>query len=135
MSVQPPTYSGQFDGPVPLSPPQAQTREQHRLPDTDPAVSDPTASNFADTDPAVSDPTASNFAKIVRWHPAINYFGYLADRIMPMSLSPDERFLQFARDHPRWFKWAVFFDAAVTAIAVAFTFVLLGYAAYKTLLQ
>ena len=120
MSIQPPTYSGQFDGPVPLSPPQAQTREQHRLPDTDPAV---------------SDPTASNFAKIVRWHPAINYFGYLADRIMPMSLSPDERFLQFARDHPRWFKWAVFFDAAVTAIAVVFPFVLLGYAAYKTLLQ
>lgn len=126
MSVRPPSYSGQFeagriaDGPVPLTPPQAQIKEQHRLPETDPAV---------------SDPTASNFAKIVRWHPAINYFGYLADRIMPMSLPPNERFSQLVRNHPRWFKWAVFFDAVVTAIAVAFTFALLGYTAYKTLLR
>lgn len=126
MSVQPPSYSGQFeagrvaDEPVPLSPPQAQIKEQHRLPDTDPAV---------------SDPTASNFARIVRWHPAINYFGYLADRVMPMSWSPNERFARLVRNHPRWFKWAVFFDAIVTAIAVAFTFALLGYTAYKTLLQ
>ena len=126
MSVQPPSYSGQFeadrvaDEPVPLSPPQAQIKEQHRLPDTDPAV---------------SDPTASSFAKIVRWHPAINYFGYLADRVMPMSWSPNERFARLARNHPRWFKWAVFFDAAVTMIAVLSTLALLGYAAYKTLLQ
>ena len=106
MSVWPPTYTGQFepgravDGPVPLTPPQAQTEEQHRLPDTDPAV---------------SDPTASSFAKIVRWHPATNYFGYLADRIMPMSWSPNERFARLARNHPIWFWCAVFFDAAVTA--------------------
>lgn len=126
MSVRPPTYTGQFepsravDGPVPLTPPQAQTEEQHRLPDTDPAV---------------SDPTASSFAKIVRWHPATNYFGYLADRIMPMSWSPNERFARLARNHPRWFWCAVFFDAAVTATAVLSTFVLLGYTAYKTLLQ
>lgn len=126
MSVRPPTYTGQFepgravDGPVPLTPPQAQTKEQHRLPDTDPAV---------------SDPTASSFARIVRWHPATNYFGYLADRVMPMSWSPNERFARLARNHPRWFKWAVFFDAAVTMIAVLSTLALLGYAAYKTLLQ
>ena len=126
MSVRPPTYTGQFepgravDGPVPLTPPQAQTKEQHRLPDTDPAI---------------SDPTASSFARIVRWHPATNYFGYLADRVMPMSWSPNERFARLARNHPRWFKWAVFFDAAVTMIAVLSTLALLGYAAYKTLLQ
>lgn len=126
MSVRPPTYTGQFepgravDGPVPLTPPQAQTEEQHRLPDTDPAV---------------SDPTASSFARIVRWHPATNYFGYLADRVMPMSWSPNERFARLARNHPRWFWWAVLFDAAVTAAAVLSTLALLGYAAYKTLLQ
>ena len=126
MSVQPPSYSGQFeadrvaDEPVPLSPPQAQIKEQHRLPDTDPAV---------------SDPTASSFAKIVRWHPAINYFGYLADRVMPMSWSPNERFARLARNHPRWFKWAVLFDAAVTATAVLSPLARLGYAASTTLLQ
>ena len=40
-----------------------------------------------------------------------------------------------ARNHPIWFKWAVFFDAVVTATAVLSTLALLGYTAYKTLLQ
>ena len=70
-----------------------------------------------------------------RWRPATNYFGYLADRIMPTPWSPNERFARLARNHPIWFWCAVFFDAAVTATAVLSTLALLGYTAYKTLLQ
>lgn len=102
----------QFDLPLPIG-----GTEQRRLPDKDPDL---------------SDSTASGLAKIVKWHPAINYFGYLADRIMPMEWHPNERFSQLARNHPRWYRWAVFFDASVTALAACGVLTVLGIAVYKT---
>lgn len=91
--------------------------EQHRL---------------EDSDPDLSNAAASGFARVVKWHPAINYFGYLADRVMPMDWHPNVRFSHLARNHPRWYRTAIFLDAIVTATAPVGVLIVLGFAAYKT---
>lgn len=55
---------------------------------------------------------------LVKWHPAVGSFQYLADCCAPATLAPDQRFNQLATARPRFLAFCIFIDFVLMLIVL-----------------
>lgn len=112
---------------APVDPnPKAVIAAQARVPHPSPDIPD------AAIDKGVGSPKF--LTSLVKWHPALGFFQYLADCMSPASMPPDERFNALAEKHKGlwWTCFIVdFISLIVTLLGLA---AIAGLVVYKTVL-
>ncbi len=70
---------------------------------------------------------------LVKWHPAVGAFQYLADCYYPASTPPDKRFTQLSEARPKLLGFCIFVDFVVMLAILAALAVIAGRVVWMTL--